>query len=147
MLVLARLVIVVLIAGSIAVVGQAPARIADSGVAIVTDAEAARPQPGPYSGGGQTTAYGYFDNGEAKALAFRKRALHPGSAIGPHPIAYDEEVYYIVSGRGTFVANGKAREVSAGTAIMMRRGAVVSLRPLGNEDLVIFIAYPREPAP
>ena len=30
---------------------------------------------------------------------------------------------------------------------MMRRGAVVSLRPLGNEDLVIFIAYPREPAP
>ena len=37
MRVLARLVIVVLIAGSIAVVGQAPARIADSGAAIVTD--------------------------------------------------------------------------------------------------------------
>ncbi len=34
---------------------------------------------------------GYFDNGEAKALAFRKRALHPGSAIGPHPIGVDEE--------------------------------------------------------
>ena len=46
MLVLARLVFVVLIAGSVAVVGQAPARIADSGVAVVTDAEAARAQPG-----------------------------------------------------------------------------------------------------
>lgn len=143
--VLARLVIVGLIAGSVAVVGQAPARIAESAVTIVTDSEVARPQPAPYSGGGLTTVYGYFDNGEATSLTFRKRALHPGSAIGPHPIAYDEEVYYIVAGRGTFVANGKTTEVSPGTAIMMRRGAVVSLRPIGSEDLVMFIAFPREP--
>ena len=76
----------------------------------------------------------------------RKRALHQGSAIGPHPIAFDEEeVYCIVSGRGQFVANGKPSVVSAGPAILMQRGAIVSLEPEGSEDLVMFIAYPREP--
>ena len=146
MRILAGLTVVVLISGPLAAGAQAPVGVPEPSVFFATDAQSARPQAGPYDGGGQTTAYGYFDNGEAKALAFRKRALHPGSAIGPHPIAYEEEVYYIVSGRGTFVANGKSSVVTAGTAIMMRRGAAVSLTPLGKEDLVMFIAYPREAA-
>ena len=125
--------------------GHTTQRGSEPAVLISTDAQAARPQAGPYNGGGTTTAYGYFDNGEAKALAFRKRALHPGSAIGLHPIGFDEEVYYIVSGIGRLTANGKTRVVTAGTAILMQRGAMVSLQQEGSEDLVIFIAYPREP--
>ena len=86
------LAIAVVVLSVAAVLGQATQRNSEPAVLISTDAQAARPQAGPYNGGGTTTAYGYFDNGEAKALAFRKRALHPGSAIGPHPIAFDEEV-------------------------------------------------------
>ena len=139
--------------GAIAAMGQGRSdtsrggSISDPGVVIVTDMQAAGSQAGPDEGGGQTTVYRYFDNGEGKALAFRKRALHPGSAIGPHPVAYDEEVYYILSGRGTFSVNGKSTTVSAGTAIMMRRGAIVSLQPTGEADVVMFIAYPRNGAP
>ncbi len=138
------LAIAIVVLSIAAVLGQTTQRSAEPAVFISTDAQAARPQAGPFNGGGTTTAYGYFDNGEAKALAFRKRALHPGSAIGPHSIAYDEEVYYIVSGRGRLIANGKSSVVSAGTAILMQRGAVVSLQPEGAEDLVMFIAFPRQ---
>jgi quercetin dioxygenase-like cupin family protein len=139
------LAIAVVVLSLAAVLGQATQRSSEPSVIISTDGQAARPQAGPYNGGGTTTVYGYFDNGEAKALAFRKRALHPGSAIGSHAIAYDEEVYYIVSGRGRLVANGKTSVVSAGTAILLQRGAVVSLQPEGSEDRVMFIAFPREP--
>lgn len=126
--------------------GPAPpasAPVADRLVLIAKDEAASVAEPGPYKGVGQTTAYRYFDNGEAKALAFRKRSLHPGSSIGPHPVAFEEEVYYILSGRGMFTADGEVTPVSGGTAIMMRPGAIVSLEQTGADDLVMFIAYPR----
>ena len=149
MRVLAWMVFAGVTLGSLAVMGQVRSTLpgerplADPAVMIVTDAQAAGSQAGPYEGGGRTTVYRYFDNGESTAVAFRKRILHPGSAIGPHPVAFDEEVYYVLSGRGTFVVNGKSTVVSAGTSILMRRGATVSLTPIGDDDLVMFIAYPR----
>lgn len=118
----------------------------DAGVMIATDDQVKTSQPGPHDGLGTTTAFPYFDYGETKLLAFRKRILHPGSTIGLHPMEPEEEVYYIVSGKGRFTANGKVMDVGPGTAILMRKGAVVALEPAGKEDLVIFIAYPRAAA-
>jgi alpha-beta hydrolase superfamily lysophospholipase/quercetin dioxygenase-like cupin family protein len=140
-------------AGGPAVTGASPeptpatgrATAIDAGLMIATDEQVKASEPGPHGGRGTSTVYGYFDQGEARALAFRKRVLHPGSSIGPHPLNPEEEVYYIVSGRGRFTANGKTREVLPGTAILMRRGAVVALEAAGQEDLVVFIAYPRAP--
>jgi mannose-6-phosphate isomerase-like protein (cupin superfamily) len=115
----------------------------DDGVMIATDAQVKTTQPAPHDGKGITTAFPYFDHGETKKLAFRKRILHPGTTIGMHPMEPEEEVYYIVSGKGRFTANGKVMDVGPGTAILMRRGANVGLEPVGSEDLVLFIAYPR----
>lgn len=42
-------------------------------------------QPGPHKGGGLTTAYPFFTKAPDFKIAFRKRVLRPGSAIGYHP--------------------------------------------------------------
>lgn len=98
-------------------------------------------QPPPHQGVGETTAYRYFDELTDAKLIFRKRALHPGAAIGLHTLKHDE-VYYVVSGQGELAADGALREVGPGTAIFMYQGASVGIRQLGEQDLVLIIAYP-----
>jgi len=115
--------------------------LADAAFVVRRDAEVIVGQPGPHEGGGSTTAYRYFDDVPNAALEFRKRALHPGSAIGPHPLTHDE-VYYVLEGRGELTVDGALVSVDPGTAVFMRIGATVGLKPVGQGDLVIIIAYP-----
>ena len=46
------------------------------------DAAVAKVEPAPHDGGGDSTAYRYFDDVTDARVIFRKRALHKGSAIG-----------------------------------------------------------------
>jgi mannose-6-phosphate isomerase-like protein (cupin superfamily) len=110
-------------------------------VVIRYDDAVTRAEPGPHGGGGDTTANRYFDDVPDAGLVFRRRSLHPGSAIGVHPLRHDE-VYYVLSGRGELTVNEMKAEVMAGAAIFLREGASVGLRQLGESDLVIIIAYP-----
>src|SRR2546426_11715345 len=64
---------------------------------IEHDTAVATQQPGPHGGGGKTTAYSFFARAPHLQLVFRKRALHPGAAIGYHR-QEEDEIYYIVSG-------------------------------------------------
>jgi mannose-6-phosphate isomerase-like protein (cupin superfamily) len=98
-------------------------------------------QPAPHQGTGETTAYRYFDELTDAKVIFRKRALHPGAAIGMHVLKHDE-VYYVLSGRGELEVDGSRREVGPGTAAFMYEGASVGIRQLGTDDLVLIIAYP-----
>jgi mannose-6-phosphate isomerase-like protein (cupin superfamily) len=97
-------------------------------------------EPGPHEGGGQTVAYSFFKNAPDLKLVFRKRALKPGSAIGYHEQAEDE-IYYVLSGRGVMTLNGKSFEVGAGDAILTRPGSSHGLKQAGADDLVILINY------
>ena len=101
-------------------------------------------QPGPHQGGGETTAYPFFRRAPELGLVFRKRVLHPGSAIGLHRQAGDE-IYYVLSGRGELTLNGLRREVGPGTAILTRPGSTHALKQLGAEDLVILVSYLASP--
>lgn len=98
-------------------------------------------QPPPHGGVGESTAYRYFDELRDPDLIFRKRALHPGAAIGNHALTHDE-VYYVASGQGELEVDGSRHAVSAGTAVYMHRGARVGIRQTGGSDLVLIIAYP-----
>jgi len=110
------------------------------GYIIEQDATVAAAEPGPHAGGGQTTAYSFFKTTPGLKLVFRKRALKPGSAIGYHQQTEDE-IYYVLSGRGQMTLDGKTVDVGPGTAILTRTGSSHGLKQVGTEDLVILINY------
>ncbi|MBO9660591.1 MAG: cupin domain-containing protein [Chitinophagaceae bacterium] len=97
-------------------------------------------QAAPHSGGGETTGFNFFSKAKDFHLAFRKRVLHPGSAIGYH-LQKEDEIYYVLSGRGEMQMNGKSFEVKSGDAILTRPGSSHGLKQTGTEDLVIIINY------
>ncbi|MGZ3753194.1 MAG: cupin domain-containing protein [Mucilaginibacter sp.] len=100
----------------------------------------AKVEPGTHDGGGNTTGYSFFAKADSLKMVFRKRVLHPGSAIGYH-LQKEDEVYYIISGTGEMKMNGKSFNVKAGDAILTRPGSSHSLKQTGNTDLAIIIAY------
>lgn len=107
---------------------------------IEHDSTVAKPEAGPHDGGGLTTAYSFFAHASKLGLIFRKRALHPGAAIGYHR-QDEDEIYYVLSGTGALTLNGVQSIVGPGTAILTRTGSSHGLRQLGAEDLVIIVAY------
>jgi len=97
-------------------------------------------EPGPHDGGGTTTVNNFFVKDKNVKVAFRKRALHPGSSIGYH-LQKEEEVYYILSGTGEMNMNGETFTVQAGDAILTHPGSSHGLKQEGKEDLVLIITY------
>jgi mannose-6-phosphate isomerase-like protein (cupin superfamily) len=110
------------------------------GYILEHDNEVAVTEPGTHNGGGQTIGYSFFKKAPKLALVFRKRALKPGSGIGYHE-QKEDEIYYILSGRGLMTIDGKAFEVGPGAAVLTRPGSSHGLKQTGAEDLVIMINY------
>jgi mannose-6-phosphate isomerase-like protein (cupin superfamily) len=97
-------------------------------------------QPGPHDGGGKTTAFPFFGQVKDAKMVFRKRILHPGSAIGYH-LQEKQEIYYIISGSGELNMNGLTTPVAAGDAILTMPGSSHGLKPTGTGDLAVLITY------
>ena len=68
---------------------------------------------------------------------------YPG-LIGYHE-QHEDEVYYVLSGRGVMTLDDKPIDVGPGTAILTRPGSSHGLKQVGAEDLVILIAYELKP--
>jgi mannose-6-phosphate isomerase-like protein (cupin superfamily) len=77
-------------------------------------------------------------------MVFRKRALKPGSVIGYHE-QKEDEIYYVLSGRGVMTIDGKSFNVTPGTAVLTRPGSSHGLKQAGNDDLIILINYEQQP--
>ena len=116
------------------------------GYVIEHDADVAKSEPGTHNGGGQTVGYSFFKSVPNLKLVFRKRALKPGSGIGLHE-QKEDEIYYVLSGRGSMTLDGKRVEITPGTAVLTRTGSSHSLKQVGDEDLVIMINYEVAPKP
>jgi mannose-6-phosphate isomerase-like protein (cupin superfamily) len=108
---------------------------------IVEEAQVMRREAPPHGAIGMSTAYRISDAAPNRTMEFRKRILHVGAAIGPHPIDHDE-VYYVLSGEGEVVSDGKAARMTPGMAAYLYKGAVVGIRQLGDKDLSLIISYP-----
>jgi mannose-6-phosphate isomerase-like protein (cupin superfamily) len=119
---------------------------APGGYILERDAQVARNEPGTHKGGGETVGYSFFAKAPGLRLVFRKRALKPGSAIGYHQ-QKEDEIYYVLSGRGVMTIDGKSFEVTPGTAVLTRPGSSHGLKQTGAEDLVIMINYEQQPKP
>ncbi|HEY2434421.1 MAG TPA: cupin domain-containing protein [Vicinamibacterales bacterium] len=124
----------------------ASARTAPGGYIIERDADIARDEPGTHNGGGMTIGYSFFAKVPNLKLVFRKRAFHPGSGVGLHE-QKEDEIYYVLSGKGRMTLDGKDYDVTPGTAILTRTGSSHSLKQVGSDDLVVLINYEVEPQP
>jgi predicted neuraminidase/mannose-6-phosphate isomerase-like protein (cupin superfamily) len=118
---------------------QEPAK-APGGYVLERDVEVAKTEPGTHKGGGETIGYSFFAKTPGLKLVFRKRTLKPGSGIGYHE-QKEDEIYYVLSGRGEMTIDGKTFEVTPGTAVLTRPGSSHGLKQIGAEDLVIMINY------
>jgi mannose-6-phosphate isomerase-like protein (cupin superfamily) len=119
---------------------------APGGYVLERDKEVAKNEPGTHNGGGQTVGYSFFSKTPNLKLVFRKRAFKPGSAIGYH-VQREDEIYYVLSGRGLMTIDGKEFEVGPGDAVLTRPGSSHGLKQVGKEDLVILINYEQAPKP
>jgi mannose-6-phosphate isomerase-like protein (cupin superfamily) len=124
------------------VLAAAPA-LAGPAAVIVDEAQVMKREPPPHGAIGMSTAYRISDVVPNRTMEFRKRVLHVGAAIGPHPIDHDE-VYYVLSGEGEVVSDGKATRLTPGMAAYLYRSAVVGIRQLGDKELALIISYPIE---
>lgn len=116
------------------------------GYVLERDKEVARNEPGTHNGGGETIGYSFFAKTPNLKLVFRKRAFKPGSAIGYH-LQREDEIYYVLSGRGLMTIDGKEFEVGPGDAVLTRPGSSHGLKQVGKDDLVILINYEQAPKP
>jgi mannose-6-phosphate isomerase-like protein (cupin superfamily) len=135
--------VLLLACGAYAVAAQeraAPEKAAPGGYVLEKDSQVARQEPGTHNGGGQTIGYSFFAKTPKLGLVFRKRAFKPGSGIGYH-LQREDEIYYVLSGRGMMTVDGKQFEVGPGDAVLTRPGSSHALKQAGNEDLVIIINY------
>jgi mannose-6-phosphate isomerase-like protein (cupin superfamily) len=114
------------------------------GFVLERDKEVAKNEPGTHNGGGETVGYSFFAKTPNLKLVFRKRAFKPGSAIGYH-VQREDEIYYVLSGRGLMTIDGKEFEVGPGDAVLTRPGSSHGLKQVGKEDLVILINYEQAP--
>ena len=114
------------------------------GYVIEHDADIAKDEPGTHNGGGMTIGYSFFSNVPKMGLVFRKRTFHPGSGVGYHEQAEDE-IYYVLSGKGEMTLDGKKVEVTPGTAVLTRTGSSHGLKQMGSEDLTILMNYEQTP--
>ena len=65
--------------------------------------------------------------------------LAPGASVGVHVHENDEELYYIVSGHGSYVKNNGDREdIGPGDVTLTRRGERHGIHADKNEPLVFF---------
>ncbi len=120
------------------------ARTVPGGYIIEHDADIARDEPGTHNGGGMTIGYSFFAKVPNLKLVFRKRTFHPGSGVGLHE-QKEDEIYYVLSGRGQMTLDGKTYDVTPGTAVLTRTGSSHSLKQVGADDLVVMINYEIEP--
>ncbi|MFT3997523.1 MAG: cupin domain-containing protein [Asticcacaulis sp.] len=108
---------------------------------IVDERTIEKTEPNPHGRIGLSTSYRISDQAPNRSMEFRKRVLHPGSAIGLHLIDHDE-VYYVVSGTGEVTSDGETRPLSAGMAAYLYSGANVGIRQTGKDPLTLIISYP-----
>lgn len=108
---------------------------------VIHEADTMVRQVPPHNGTGMSIAYRISDAAPNRAMEFRKRVMHPGSSIGLHVIAHDE-VYYVVGGQGDVISDGVMTRMTPGDTAYLYDGGDVGITQVGDEDLVLIIAYP-----
>jgi len=84
------------------------------------------------------------DELKGKARLVAKVTLNPGCSIGIHEHVAEEEIYYIIKGKGLVNDNGTEQVVSVGDAVLTGNGAYHSIENIDNvtlEMLAVILEY------
>jgi quercetin dioxygenase-like cupin family protein len=135
-----RTTFLLVLAGPLFFLAGWTAKQTEPGYYIDREKDIAVSELGPHNGGGSTQAFPFFSKVKNAKMTFRKRILHPGSSIGYH-LQEAQEIYYIIGGGGELQMNGKTIHVTSGDAILTMPGSSHGLKPEGNQDLTVLIAY------
>lgn len=108
---------------------------------VVDERQVVKEEPPPHGSIGMSTAFRISDAVPNRTMEFRKRILHVGAAIGDHIIAHDE-IYFVLSGKGEVVSDGKRAQLKPGMAAYLYSGANVGISQRGRAPLALIIAYP-----
>lgn len=66
-------------------------------------------------------------------------SIKPNSTIGYHKHSGNEEVYYILQGKGLMTVDSEDRIVSPGDAVVTSSGSSHGLKNIGNSNLNIIV--------
>jgi mannose-6-phosphate isomerase-like protein (cupin superfamily) len=98
-----------------------------------------------HGGAGEYFVRTLLDDVPGSAFKYvRDLTLYPGSSIGDHPHADDDEIYFVVSGTGVMVVDGHEQTVGPGAAVLTLSGSRHGLRNEGDEDLRIVVACAKQ---
>ena len=75
---------------------------------------------------------------QAKLLGIGLTTIHPGSSIGVHQHANNEEIYLILSGQGVATLDGREQRVRPGDVMVNHPHCSHGLRNDSTEELRIF---------
>ncbi|TDT71893.1 cupin domain [Hypnocyclicus thermotrophus] len=96
----------------------------------------------PREGKGKIKGYRYLENIELEnnLKGFYVNELEVGSEVGYHQHIEDEEIYYVLEGKGIINDNGEEKEISVGDLIYTKDGERHSIKNTGDTSLK-FIAF------
>lgn len=77
---------------------------------------------------------------------FHETILTPGSSIGLHTHSGNEEIYYVVEGRGLMTINGETAEMGPGDACLTKDGDSHTFKNIGDGDLKIVVVAAKLPS-
>jgi len=63
----------------------------------------------------------------------------PGGGPPPHWHDNEDETFYVLEGRASFLANGEWTEVSPGTAAFLPKGSIHTFKNVGNTPLKMIV--------
>ena len=73
----------------------------------------------------------------SRVMSAMRMTIPAGSTVGTHVHNNAEELYVVLSGRGLHTTEGEEYEINPGDVINTMSGLEHSVKPLGNEDLVL----------
>lgn len=78
-------------------------------------------------------------NSPVELCSLAEEVLPAGAEVGRHFHARTEEIYYVLDGAGVMTVAGETREVGAGDAVYIPRGAAHTLRNTGARPMKILL--------
>ena len=79
------------------------------------------------------------DNFKSSIQFLHETEILPNSTIGYHKHEGNEEIYYIISGKGLMMVDNYEKEVGPGDAIITQSGSSHGLKNTGSTNLKILV--------